>query len=351
MKFRNIGDVLLITPLIKNLKLAYPDALIDIALNEGTQAMIEGHPCVNNLFIYNRTYIKSLCLLKRLKAEISFAIKIRKKQYDMVINLTEGDRGAQLALVSGAKTKIGYLTKNKIFSHVFTYILPKQDMRHTLECNLDPLRVLNLDIKTKKVSVIGENNYNPPYQDFIHIHPVSRWLFKCIDDKLFAFIIDYCENTLKKKVILTASSDKKELSKIESILKHCNSSPLNLAGQLTLKQTISLNKKASFFIGVDTAIMHISAANDIPAFAFFGPSGAFHWGPWDNSLISSNYINRNGIQHMGKHTVFQEKWDCAPCGQDGCNGTKISDCLVNIDNKLVINQLTKFIQRNHINVR
>ena len=92
---------------------------------------------------------------------------------------------------------------------------------------------------------------------------------------------------------------------------------------------------AKLFIGVDTAIMHISAANNTPVFAFFGPSGADQWGPWDNTLISSTYNKRNGLQAMGMHKVFAESRVCQPCGKDGCNGTKISDCLMSMDINLI----------------
>ena len=54
------------------------------------------------------------------------------------------------------------------------------------------------------------------------------------------------------------------------------------------------------FIGVDTAIMHLAAANDVPVIALFGPSGAFEWGPWDNDLDANDYTQRNGNQTMGK---------------------------------------------------
>jgi len=121
------------------------------------------------------------------------------------------------------------------------------------------------------------------------------------------------------------------MDKVHNIIKLCKSSPINLSGQLTLKQTAALNKKAKLFIGVDTAIMHISAANDTPVLAFFGPSGANHWGAWDNSMMQSYYTKNNGFQTMGKHRVFSESRECQPCGKDGCNGTKISDCLMNLD--------------------
>ena len=81
--------------------------------------------------------------------------------------------------------------------------------------------------------------------------------------------------------------------------------------------------------------MHISASNNIPVFAFFGPSGANHWGPWDNDLMESGYKKRNGFQTMGRHRVFAESRGCQPCGQDGCDGTKISDCLMTMDIDLI----------------
>ena len=60
LKFRNIGDVLLITPLISNLKNYYPKAQIDIALNKGTESMLTLNPNINKIIIYDREFIKSL---------------------------------------------------------------------------------------------------------------------------------------------------------------------------------------------------------------------------------------------------------------------------------------------------
>jgi len=337
MKFRNIGDVLLVTPLISNLKRNYPDAKIDVAVNRGTEEMLTLHPDVDEVLIYDRAAIKSLGLFRRILAELRFAWKIRKRGYDLVINTTKGDRGAQLALISGAETKIGYASKNRFLKRVFDHTLPAQGLRHTIETNLDPLRVLKLPVAEKRVEIFWSETDEKtvdallPYGDFVHIHPVSRWLFKCLDDASMARIIDYCILELRQNVVLTAAPVRQELDKVASILAHCKSRPTNLAGKLTLKQTAALNKRARRFIGVDTAIMHISAANDVPVLAFFGPSGADHWGPWDNELMESGYTSRRGIQRMGKHIVWQRGWECVPCGKDGCEGSKISDCLIHLE--------------------
>jgi heptosyltransferase-3 len=335
IKFRNIGDVLLTTPLIKNLKLNYPDSKIDVIVNEGTESMLKYNPNINEIFTYKRSYFKSLPKIKRFIEEFKFLKSF--KDYDMVINTTEGDRGAFIAKFSNAKIKIGYpVKKNLYLKNSFTHPMPKPTLiRHIIENNLDAIRVIDKDIFEKKVEIFWSKEDKKKVDslvpdEFIHIHPVSRWMFKCIDDKIMAQIIDYLENK-GKKVILTASPDKKELDKVNSILSYSKSNPINLSGKLNLNEVAYLSSKAKLFIGVDTAIMHMAAAVNIPVIAFFGPSGAFNWGPWDNDEMKSGYTQKNGIQKMGKHIVIQHNWDCIPCGKDGCNGSKISDCLMQFD--------------------
>lgn len=347
MKFRNIGDVLLTAPLFANLRHHYPDAQIDAAVNAGTETMLTGNPAIDRIHVYDREYIRRLPLPKRAVEEWRFAHTLRMEKYDLVINTTEGDRGAFLARYSGAPLTIGHRPKkNRFLQRVFTLGLPSQGMRHTLETNLDPLRVLGKEIVTKQVAIHWKESdrrnvdtllhkHGIGSGEFIHFHPVSRWLFKCIDDQIAADIIDYCQEALGRPVVLTAAPVKSELDKIAAIKRLCCSEPIDLSGRLSLKETAALNSLSSLFIGVDTAVMHVAAANDIPVLAFFGPSGAFHWGPWDNTLDESTYLRRSGIQRMGKHTVYALDWECVPCGQDGCEGTKISDCLMKLSTQTI----------------
>ena len=338
LKFRNIGDVLLITPLVSNLKAYFEEAQIDVAVNYHTDPMINLNPNINKVIIYDRELVKTSSLFIKIWKETKFFFSFRKENYDMVINLTEGDRGTIISWLSKAPIRIGYLNKNRFFKDIYTHNLPKQELRHTVETNIDPLRHLNIPIKHKKVEVFWSKDDERFVQkelininEFIHIHPVSRWLFKCISDNTMAQIIDFCELELGSRVLITASPEKFEINKVDKILNYCKSNPVNLAGKLSLKQIAALNKKSKLFIGVDTAIMHISASNNVPVFAFFGPSGANHWGPWDNDLMESGYTKINGCQTMGRHRVFAESRGCQPCGQDGCEGTKISDCLMAMD--------------------
>jgi heptosyltransferase-3 len=336
IKFRNIGDVLLTTPLIKNLKLNFPDAKIDVVVNKGTEAMLKHNPDINEVYTYNRNEYKKLPFFKRMVKEYRFLKSF--KDYDIVINTTEGDRGAFIAKFSNAKIKIGYpVKKNRMLKNVFNFQMPKPPLlRHIIENNLDAVRVLEKDVYEKRVYIYWNETDEKkvkkllPEKKFVHIHPVSRWLFKCIKDELMAEIIDFIKSK-GYEVVITASPDEKEIKKVDSILSYCKSKPLNLSGKLSLNQVAYLSFESKLFVGVDTAVMHMAAAVDTPVVAFFGPSGAFNWGPWDNELTQSGYRKKNGIQTMGKHIVIQHDWDCIPCGKDGCDGSKVSDCLMQFD--------------------
>jgi heptosyltransferase III len=350
LKFRNIGDVLLATPLINNLKNNYPDALIDFSVNKETESIITLNPNLNKVITYDRGQIRTLPVFKRLWREVQFIRSFKKEKYDIVINLTNGDRGNLISWYSKAPIKIGYKSKNLIFKKSITHEMPEQKLRHTVELALDSLRVLNMPVINKKVQIYwsqeDERTLSKKLESltsFIHIHPVSRWRFKCIADSTMAKIIDYCEIDLGIKVIITASEDIFEIQKVDNILSLTNSNPLNFSGILSLKQTAVLNKKAKMFIGVDTSIMHISASNNVPVLAFFGPSGACHWGPWDNNLLESGYTKVSGMQSMGRHKVFSESRLCQPCGKDGCDGSKISDCLMNLDFIKIKSQIREMI--------
>jgi heptosyltransferase-3 len=181
-------------------------------------------------------------------------------------------------------------------------------------------------------------------ETIVHIHPTSRWLFKCWKDEYMAEIMNWLVDQ-KVRVVVTSSSDTREVKKAERILslvsglRTPNSELVDLCGKTTIKQLAAVSEVADLFFGVDSAPMHIAAAVGTPVVALFGPSGAFHWGPWDNksslsgvqrSAFKSPYRRRNGVQTFGIHTVIQREWGCIPCGSDGCEGSKISKCLEDI---------------------
>ena len=353
LKVQTIGDTLLISPLVSNLYRYYDNPAIDAMVNEGTTQMLSLNPNISQIIEYKRESYRSLSTLQRLLKNIQLLKKIRQAKYDLVIDLDDGDRGAFITLISSAKIKVGSLTiSSKFLRKAYTHLLPKRDSRHTVEINLEPLRLLDIPIIDKQVEIFWSQDDEQlvaemllDIKKFIHIHPFSRGWFKDIDIQTTAQIIDYCEQELGIKVVITAAPIQRELDKLDSILKLCKSKPINLGGKLTLKQISTLNKRSKLFIGVDTAIMHISAANNTPTLAFFGPTASDTWGPWENDLEQASYHRKGGQQANGRHRIFSDVITCLPCNNEGCNNNQVSDCLIGLDIGLIKRDINEMINQ------
>lgn len=367
IKLRHIGDVLLTVPVFRALKKTFPDARVSALVNAGTGDVLKDNPLVDEVIVLDRK-IKSLSAGVRLYRELSFLGAIYKRRFDMTVDLTGGDRAAVLSFASGARYRIGPKPHNAFWGKkkLYTHLAVSDGVSHTVLQNLSVVGQFGIDTDDLSVDFYprDEDRYSirkliekrgvSEGTVLIHVHPTSRWLFKCGKDELVAEVIRWLLDK-GMTVVMTSSPDKKEMEKAGAILEICGSREglIDLRGKTTIKQLGALAELSGLFFGVDSAPMHIAAAVGTPVVALFGPSGAFHWGPWDNSIAklrsrmlkSGNpYGQRCGMQSMGRNTVIQRDWDCIPCGKDGCDGSKKSKCLddINTDEiKAVIEQRLK----------
>lgn len=341
IKLNKIGDVLLTSPLFTNLKAHFKDCQIDLLANAGTEGLVD-RTLLRQIYCVKRS--KNFFL--RIKDALLLVKNLKKEKYDIVIGLTNGERTAFTAFFTGAKVRVGFPPNSFWAKHIYTHKIHYK-AQHNIESNLDALRIIGVPILSKCVCANIAKDcaklQNLP-QIFVHCHFFSDWLFKCLDDSFCARIVDFINKTYKIPCVLSAAPAQNELQKIKHIKTLITQNAIIFAGNLRLDEVALLNSKASAFVGVDTSIMHLSAANGIPTFAFFGPSFTRAWGPWDNTLLESTYTSQKGIQRMGKHLVYQESLPCVPCGRDGCNGSKKSDCLLTkINEESALKTLQEFL--------
>lgn len=343
IRLRNIGDVLLMVPTVRAFAQSFPGVQITALVNAGTEEVLTGNPLLHEVLVFDPRW-KTLPFAERWKKEVAFAAGVRRRKFDLAANLTEGDRGDFLCLASGAPLKVGVYEKSKTLwwkKRAFDLLVRRSDWRAPIvEQMLDTPRSLGLPVADKRVEIhfapadrervdrlLAEQGIGPAVP-VVQVHPTSRWLFKCWRDEGFAAIIDRLENEGGVRVVLTGGGEARELDKIRSILALCQSRPANLAGRIRLKELAALSARARFFIGVDTAPMHIAAAVGTPVIALFGPSGEFNWGPWGEG-----------------HAVIKRDLDCRPCGKDGCQGTKRSRCLEEISETEVWSRVGAFLEK------
>lgn len=376
IKLRNIGDVLLTTPIFRIIKNNFPSCYLAVLINKETEGVLERNPFIDKIITFERK-IKNLSFLQRYLNELTFIRDIKRKYFDTTIDLTGGDRASIISYLSGAKLRIGIKSKGFLGkSFLYSKLFEVDKNKHTVLQNLEVIEKIGLVIERPRVEIfVSEEEINwakkfiqnqvmqirnvdePQFlnEKFILVHPTSRWLFKCWRDDYMAEVIAWMVRN-NFNVILTSSPAEGELEKINSIIstlrtRLLNNSEtfmkriINLSGKLNLRQLIAICSISHMFFGVDTAPMHIAAALDKPTVAIFGPTGAFNWGPWDNESEEVSYPKRSGIQKFGKNIVIQRDWSCIPCGKDGCEGSKISNCLVDIKPKEVINIISEEIKK------
>lgn len=339
-KQRNIGDVLLATPAIHALRCAWPSARIAVAVNSGTEAMVSGNPDIDRVIVFDRR-TRDAGGAGRWREEGRFLGEIRAWRPDLAVQLTEGDRGAILAFLSGARFRVGgtparegLLWKDRLFTH----LAPRPDrFRHTVLKDLDVVAAAGIapadtslrfhvseeDRQQAREKATEAGLGDDPYAV---VHPGSRWKFKCWTAAGMAGVLDLLENR-GIRPILTGAPDPAEHRIVREIQDIRGRGVPALVGILTLKELGALIAGARLFVGVDSAPMHMAAAAGTPAVALFGPSGGFNWAPWEGIDWGYTPERRAGIRFVGRHAVVQKDWECVPCGKDGCDGTKRSRCL------------------------
>ncbi len=311
IKLRHLGDVLLTSPVFSNLKRAYPDAEIDAYIWKEARPILEGHPAIDGFILHDRSW-KRLPFFKRLREEWGLLRAIRKKNYDMVVHLTEGDRGALAAWVSGAKKKVAVDPHKKWKRKIFTELVKHcPNPRHTVEKDLDAVRKLGLFPTDRELvfvlpqTAIERAKELAPNSPFILVHPVSRWKFKCPPKEVIAKSL----NVLQLPVVMTGAASEREF--VQAIADSVKTEVYNLAGEISLKELGALMQLAQGVITVDSVSLHIASALKVPVVALFGPTSEENWGPWRNPNAR----------------VVVQNLPCRPCRLDGCGGSKMSDCL------------------------
>lgn len=336
IKLRHHGDVLLTSPVFQVLKNRAPHIECDALVYHDTREMLTGHPAISNVFTIDRGW-KKLNPLAQARHELALLRALRARHYDLVIHLTEHPRGAWLTRLLRPKFSVAQRAQginegrdSRLWKTSFTHTFPspKATFRHTVETNLDALRRVGIYPQAaekrlvlvpgaaaeKKVDEIMAL-HNISARRFIHIHPTSRWFFKTWPAEKFAqLILELGKGG--ERVVLTAAPASDERDMIAAIKKELKAPVVDLTGSLSLKELAALTARARAFVGVDSAPMHMAAAMQTPTVALFGPSGEAHWGPW-------------GVKH--RLVVSQDpRHTCRPCGNDGCGGSKVSECLVEL---------------------
>lgn len=273
-----IGDALLATPLIHELRANFPEATIDgFVLWPGARSLLENNPHLNQL------YHKDLIRANKLDA-LKYLLLLRKNHYDVTINTHPQSRIHYriAARIIGAPVRISheYDCFNWLDRHLVNKTLPQDYTRHSVENNFDILPLLGGKVKlpSHQIEIFLTPDEEKFAEEFLAknkltdkkvlgIHagsggtknlPLKRWPLKN-----YAGLVRRLNNERPDiQVLLFGGAD--EAKDHQVVLAQSNRDLTLEAKTQNFRQTAALMKRCSAFLSVDTALMHVAAAMKTP---------------------------------------------------------------------------------------
>src|SRR5262249_44434549 len=135
-----IGDTMLATPLIHELRANFPDARIDaLVLWAGSKDILQGNPHLNNF--YQKNLLKNGTL-----ESLPFLFSVRRNGYDVSINTHPQSRRHYrgISRIIGAPVRISHIYESfgTFDRFLVNRTLPQDYQRHSVDLNLDTLKLL-----------------------------------------------------------------------------------------------------------------------------------------------------------------------------------------------------------------
>jgi len=342
---RQLGDVLLTTPLIHAARERWPDAVIDVLGFGGTLGMLRGNPDVSALIEVpaGSGWWASRRLIARLW-----------RRYDLALIAQYSDR-AHLYGFAAARRRAGQVTddaqagwKRALLEH---RVRMNNEQSHSV---VQKLRLLEPWVEPhgarlvppaatplpKEVASALRSPYavlQTPAAVAYKLWPLEHWR---------ALVATLLERGLQ--VVLTGASSAGDRALVQSVRSGFDAERvIDVAGTLDLNQVATLLHGAVLYVGGDTSITHLAAACEIPVVALYGPINPRYFGPWPPSAtLDVPYVAHALVQRAGSVTVLQGTPACVPCDRAGCEdrNDSASVCLQTMAPARVIAEVDRILR-------
>ena len=328
---RQIGDVLLTTPLIHNARRLWPAAHIDVLGFRGTLGMLAGTPDIRATIEVEpgSGWLRSASLIWRLW-----------RRYDLALITQRSDRAHLYGFIA-ARRRAGLVPGNRSlgwWKHRILQHSPVVNGEHTHVVSekfhlLDPW----LSEPPARVTVVAPAAAPLPdaiserlRSPMVVVHVPSMWRYKQWPADHYRALVSGLLADGVQVVLTGAASDRPQVAAMLDL----GTPPalLDVSGQLSFAQLATLFSRTDLYIGPDTSVTHLAAACDRPVITLFGPTNPQLWGPWPQGAGPQQPYERNPQrreQRVGRVILLQGPNACVPCSRAGCENhlDSRSDCL------------------------
>ncbi len=317
-----IGDVILITPLIKAIKELYPNSILDVMVIPQTADILAYNPNINKIITFDKRKNKIISFTKTL-------LLLKKKEYNLAITPHSSITTALLLKLARIPIRIGFDRWNA--AKYLTHKVPHLDNIHKINKNLELLKPLSDKVfsiqtelfPTDEMFVKAKNlvaKVSTSVKKVIAIAPGSVWFTKRWPTEYFQQLAKMlAENNFG--LVLLGSREEQIIC--DEVMPEKNS--INLAGKLNLLESAAVVTNCDLMICNDSGALHIANAMQTDVFAFFGPT-----------VQSIGYF-----PFRQSDFVFELEMNCRPCGSHGSKACPLKhhDCMRMIDSEAVYKKI------------
>ncbi len=289
-----LGDLVLTTPIFRELKRAYPNSRITAVVQQSYRSVLETNPHIDELLcvsaLRNSGRLRHVRYL--LKAEKCYWRELRSRRFDVAI-CPRWDTDEHLAIFLCALTRaglrVGYGEKastgknrfNRGFDRAFDICLDPGSLRHEVERNVNAIEALGCTVKDRATEItltMDDRAYaNRALQNVNENSvvvalgigaqsPGRRWPLE-----RYAAVIDQLSNGFRIHTIITcAPADHEQARRLAGSLETGST----ISDSAAIRETCALLERCDLFIGNDTGAAHLAAAMKCPTIVISRHPGA-----------------------------------------------------------------------------
>ncbi|MBN1914051.1 MAG: lipopolysaccharide heptosyltransferase II, partial [Candidatus Omnitrophica bacterium] len=335
IKFSSLGDIILSTAALKAIKEKFGQShKITFLVSKEYRDVLLNCPYIDELLVCDfKNKEKGLRGLYRLG---SF---LRKKNFDMIIDLQNNRRSHILSFLTLAMERYGYNNKK------FGFLLNKsvKDDRvflNPLEHQFRILKLLGIELSDPKlelwprkedrqyVNELLKSEWISSSQKIvgINISASQRWMTK---NWPLDYVARLCEDLASRDIRLVITGTQNDIRRAEELMNLTKKvKPINACGKTTVNQLACLIKKCSVYITADSAPLHIAVSQDVPLVALFGPTD-----PLRHMPVAGNFV------------LIRKDLPCSPCYKSKCKKHK---CMESIKPQEVSEAIDRLLNPNNL---
>ncbi len=281
VKLSSFGDLVHVTPCLRALRIAFPEADIRVAVERRWADVLRALPYVDGVIEASaRTRLGPSYL-----REVRRALAASPGRFDVAIDFQGTRRSALWVYASGARVMTGRGWPRPLWLHALRPDLA----RHAVEVCADvcrtvaPVADLAPELRTLPADeacvarVLDEAG--APRSGFVLLNPFSRWDAKGLDVATAAALAVRVARLAGDRVVVSGGPD--DVARAGALVRLAGDAhAVPVAGALTLAQALCLFRRARLMVTCDSGPMHAAAALGTPVVALFGPTHPERTGPW-----------------------------------------------------------------------